>query len=113
MSIYRKPVSVKVCSYCCSQNMLDVSGFSSLRMDAWFCHKYCHNLALLTTGDIRQSDNPAYYKQLIESREKVFPKNMIQTQRNWLREDIRNKRIKIIKHIFEQQAPDENNREEE
>ena len=36
MSIYRNPVSVKVCGYCCSQNTLDVSGFSSLRMDDWF-----------------------------------------------------------------------------
>jgi len=109
-NIYRKPASVKICSYCYSQNRLDVSGFSSIRLEAWFCHKYCHNLALLTTGDTRQSDNPLYYKHLIESREKVFPKNMIQNNRKWLRDDIRNKYIKVIKHIFEQQAPEENNR---
>ena len=101
MSIYRNPVSVKVCGYCCSQNTLDVSGFSSLRMDDWFCHKYCHNLALLTSGDVRQTDNPAYYKHLIQSRETIFPNKMIQRHRTSLREDIRNKDIKIIKHIFE------------
>jgi len=63
-----QPASVKVCSYCYSQHTLDVAGFNSLRMDAWFCHKYCHNLALLTSGKTKQSDNPEYYKHLIESR---------------------------------------------
>ena len=112
MSIYRNPVSVKVCSYCNSQNVLDVSGFSSLRMDAWFCHKYCHNIALLTSGDVRQSDNPAYYNELIKSRKTIFPNKMIQRHRTWLREDVRNKRIKIIKHVFEKAEPYEDNRVE-
>ena len=113
-----KPVSVKVCSYCYSQHGMDVAGFSSIRMDAWFCHKYCHNLALLTSGKTRQSDNPDYYKHLVESRQKVFPilpnqehkehkETAIQRNRRKLREDIRHKRIKIIKQIYEQPEPEE------
>ena len=98
---------VKVCSYCYSQNGKDTQGFQSIRMDAWFCHKYCHNLALLTTGDMRQSDNPEYYKHMIQSRDKIFPDNDIQRNRNRLREDIRNKSIKVIKNIYEQQPEPE------
>lgn len=113
-----KPVSVKVCSYCYSQHGMDVAGFSSIRMDAWFCHKYCHNLALLTSGKTRQSDNPDYYKHLVESRQKVFPilpnqehkehkETVIQRNRRKLRDDIRHKKIKIIKQIYEQPEPEE------
>jgi hypothetical protein len=96
------PEKVKVCSYCYSQQTTDTQGFQSLRMDAWFCHKYCHNMALLTTGEVRQSDSPDYYKHLIDSRDRVFPGNTIQRNRRWLREDIRSKKIKVIKNIFEQ-----------
>lgn len=98
---------VKVCSYCYSQNGKDTQGFQSIRMEAWFCHKYCHNLALLTKGDMRQSDNPEYYKYIIQSRDKVFPENTIQRNRQRLREDIRNKSIKVIKNIYEQEPEPE------
>ena len=97
------PSKVKVCSYCNSQCTTDTQGFQSLRMDAWFCHKYCHNMALLTTGEVRQSDNPEYYKHIIESHDRVFPGDTIQNNKRRLREDIRNKRIKVIKNIFEQE----------
>ena len=113
-----KPVSVKVCSYCYSQHAMDVLGFNSIRMDAWFCHKYCHNLALLTSGKTKQRDNPDYYKHLIESRQKVFPvlpnqedkeykETPIQRNRKILRNDLRHKRVKIIKQIHEQPEPEE------
>lgn len=109
------PVSVKVCSYCYSQHTMDVAGFNSLRMDAWFCHKYCHNLALLTSGKTKQSDNPEYYKHLIESRKIVFPifpnqehnDTAIERNRKMLRHDLRNKQIKIVKQIYEQPEPEE------
>ena len=101
------PAKVKVCSYCYSQHTMDTQGFQSLRMDAWFCHKYCHNLALLTTGKMRQSDNPDYYKHMIESREKVFPGDTIQRNRKQLREDIRNKTIKVVKNVYEQEPTSE------
>ena len=110
-----QPASVKVCSYCYSQHTLDVAGFNSLRMDAWFCHKYCHNLALLTSGKTKQSDNPEYYKHLIESRKIVFPiftnqennDTAIERNRKMLRHDLRNKQIKIVKQIYEQPEPEE------
>jgi len=109
------PASVKVCSYCYSQHTMDVAGFNSLRMDAWFCHKYCHNLALLTSGKTKQSDNPEYYKHLIESRKIVFPifpnqehnDTAIERNRKMLRHDLRNKQIKIVKQIYEQPEPEE------
>ena len=117
-SLKSKPVSVKVCSYCYSQHAMDVSGFNSIRMDAWFCHKYCHNLALLTSGKTKQRDNPDYYKHLIESRQNVFPilpnqenreykETTIQRNRKILRNDLRHKRVKIIKQIHEQPEPEE------
>ena len=93
---------VKVCSYCYSQNGTDTQGFHSIRMEAWFCHKYCHNMALIKTGETRQTNNPDYYKHIIGSRDKVFPNNKIQQNRQRLREDIRYKQIHIIKTIFEQ-----------
>ena len=86
------PSKVKVCSYCNSQCTTDTQGFQSL-----------HNMALLTTGEVRQSDNPEYYKHIIESHDKVFPGDTIQNNKRRLREDIRNKRIKVIKNIFEQE----------
>lgn len=108
VSSYNTP-KVKVCSYCYTQHATDTQGFQSIRMDAWFCHKYCHNLALLTTGDVRQSDSPEYYKHIIESRNNVFPDNIIQQNRRKLRDDIRNKRIKVIKNIYEQEPESEIN----
>jgi hypothetical protein len=118
MPPYTKPISVKVCSYCYSQNPLEVSGFNSIRLEAWFCHKYCHNLALLTSGATRQSDNPDYYTHLIESRKKVFPilphqedkeykETIIQKHKRCLRDDLRHKRVKVIKQIHTQSVPDE------
>tara|TARA_Y100000748_G_scaffold188392_1_gene157705 strand:- start:2263 stop:2631 length:369 start_codon:yes stop_codon:yes gene_type:complete len=92
---------VKVCAYCYSQHGMDTQGFHSIRMDAWFCHKYCHNMALITTGEMRQTDNPEYYKHLISSRDKVFPNNKIQRNRQKLREDIRYKQINVIKNVYE------------
>lgn len=99
---------VKVCSYCYSQQRMDTQGFHSVRMDAWFCHKYCHNMALVTTGEMRQSECPEYYTHIISSRDKVFPNNKIQKNRRQLREDIRHKQISVIKSIYEYQQESEN-----
>lgn len=106
------PVPVKVCSYCYSQHHIDTSGFNSVRIDAWFCHKYCHNLALLMMGETRQSDNPEYYASLMESKKNIFPDwtekvngetitvNKIIKNKQRLRDDKRCGRIKIVKNVF-------------
>lgn len=103
---------VKVCDYCHSQNTTDVSGFESLRLDAWFCHKYCHNLALVKHGHFRHANNPELFRELMDSRKRLFPSweekingetftiNKIQHNIRCLREDKRCKRIKVIKRIF-------------
>lgn len=103
---------VKVCSYCYSQHRIDTNGFNSIRIDAWFCHKYCHNLALLMMGETKQSDNPEYYACLIKSKKTIFPEwkeilnnetinvNMIIKNKQRLRDDKRSGRIKIVKKVF-------------
>jgi len=106
------PIPVKVCSYCYSQHLVDATGFQSIRIDAWFCHKYCHNLALIVMGETRQSDNPEYYASLMESRKKIFPEwteningeivtvSKITNNKMKLHEDKRYGQIKIVKIIY-------------
>jgi len=106
-SAFLKP-NVKVCSHCYSQSTMDTQGFYSMRMDAWFCHKYCHNVALIATGDMRHNKCPEYYKHIINSRDNVFPNNKIQKNRRQLREDIRYKQINVIKNVYESPQESEN-----
>tara|TARA_B110001469_G_C9395435_1_gene203698 strand:+ start:194 stop:556 length:363 start_codon:yes stop_codon:yes gene_type:complete len=98
---------VKVCAHCYSQNTTDTQGFHSIRMDAWFCHKYCHNMTLIKRGETRQSNNTEYYKHIINSRNKIFPNNKIQKNRRQLQDDIRYKQINVIKNVYETAQYDE------
>ena len=109
MTSFLSPTPVKICSYCYSQNTLDVAGFDSLRMDAWFCNKFCHNLALISSGTIRQSDNPDFFKEMVDARERLFYKkndkgekiSIIDENRRKMKRDLRNKEIKIVKKMYE------------
>lgn len=118
----KKSIPVKVCEYCYSQNNINTSGFTSVRMDnAWFCHKYCHNLALLAVGEIDHANNTTYYKSLLESRIKIFPEwkelrngevftvSKITKNKQRLRDDKRRGQIRIVKQIHEfTEEPEDN-----
>ena len=108
------PVPVKVCEYCYSQSHINTTGFTSVRLgNAWFCHKFCHNLALLAMGEITQSDNSGYYKELIASKKKLFPEweekrhgetftvSKITKNKEQLRRDKRAGKIRVIKQVFD------------
>ena len=106
------PIPVKVCSYCYSQHHIETNGFNSVRIDAWFCHKYCHNLALLMMGETKHPDNPEYCAHLFASKKKIFPERRenvngetftvspIIKNKQRLREDKRCGKIKIVKNVF-------------
>jgi hypothetical protein len=109
---YKKQVSIKACSYCFSQSRTDVTGFYSVRMDKWFCHKYCHNLSLFSTSNVVY--NQALSQELINSKKRLFPEikvvdnngreyydATININRKKLRDDIRNKRVRVIKSVME------------
>lgn len=114
------PVSVKVCEYCYSQHHASTPGFTSVRLgDAWFCHKFCHNMALLAMGEISHAENPPYYQHLLEARKKAFPEwsekrngetftvSKITKNKERLREDRRAGKIKVVKKIFDTASPGE------
>ena len=94
-----KTYDVRVCAFSHEMHHKDTTGFHSIEFDAWFSNPTCYNLMRLKTGSLDVTKNKHLFETLVAIRDKLYPTEVIQRNREKLASKIRSGEVRVIREL--------------